>query len=156
MTANESHFSDIKLEVFDPELYHSCWTMRSTSDRASITEEELQKLCVQCLHCKNVVLWMSHALHKCPEGSADPTLCAVLGHATDNSSIFKKVEYHLDTTEKGHLLHGLMMEEFEGYYSKCMSCDCFLTEYRCDHHVCRESVMLQSLADSDGSDDNNE
>jgi hypothetical protein len=152
MAANQSHFADIKLETFDPELYRSCWTVRHNSDGAGITEEELQRFFLQCFHCENVVLRTSHAFHECPEVPADPTSHGAPGHATDKSAVFEKLEYRLDALGEGHLLHGLTTKEFEGYYSKCISCNRFLTDYGRDHHVCRESIMLQSLADSDDLD----
>ena len=122
--------------------------MRRNADNAGITKEQLQKLCVQCFHCKNIVLRTSHGWHKCP----NPSLPGTPECAVDKDDILEEVKYRFDTVGRGHLLNGLTTKEFEGYFLVCMGCNHFLTPNGCKAHICHESFMMRSLKD-EGEDD---
>lgn len=144
MMANPKHvFQDVELELFDPDFYSTCWTARHNANNTGITEEELQRIGVQCVRCENIVSRTSYIWHKCPEPNSglrgDPE------RATDNTDPLEEIEYRLDAVGKGHMLHGLTREEFEGYFSVCIGCDRFLTPDGRKEHVCQKSFMMQSF-----------
>lgn len=128
-------------------MFRSCWTARRNADETGITDEELKKFCVQCSRCENIVSRTSHAWHECPNlqgnsSSHNTPKCAT----EEDQDIFEEEEYRLDAIGKGHFLHGLTAGEFEGYFSKCVCCERFLTKYGRDRHICSESIMMESLA----------
>ena len=96
--------------------------------RSGITIEQLKAICIQCSHCKRLLLQITHQYHECPvEESLEES---------DNSDFFKGPEYCLDAIGEGAALHGLDQETFENMFFKCVDCDHVVTMTGRIYHVC--------------------